>query len=430
MSTVEIVPLDRPVNVGLSVPGSKSLTNRALLIAALAHGDSELRGALFSDDTRVMAANLRALGIAVEEDRTAAQFHVTGAGGTIPAHTARLDVGASGTTARFLTAALPLGHGEYLLDGAPRMRERPIEPLLAALRQLGCDVASVAGNGCPPVVVRAAGLPGGRCAVRGDVSSQYLSALLMAGPCTRLGIQLELQGPLVSKPFVDLTANVMASFGATVRHEANRYVVPAGRYQGVRYEIEPDATAASYFFAAAALTGGRVSVPGLGANTRQGDLAFLEVLERMGCATEQSDGGTTVVGPRELRGCDADMGNISDTAQTLAAIASFASSPVRMRGLGHTRSQETDRLAAVTAELRRLGGRVEEEDDTLTIHPAPLHGGLVETYDDHRMAMSFALIGLKVPGVRILHPECVGKTFPDYFDRFRCLTRVIARSCA
>lgn len=426
MNGLKIVPVAWPVDARVTVPGSKSITNRALLIAALARGNTELRGALYSDDTTIMAAALRALGVAVEEDPAGASFQVAGAGGAFPARGARLHVGASGTAARFLTAALPLGKGEFLLDGVPRMRERPIAPLLTALRQLGADAASVAGNGCPPVRVRAAGLLGGRCSVRGDVSSQYLSALLMVGPCSQRGVVVDLEGPLVSGPFVELTAAVMRGFGAEVQREPGGYRVPPGQYTGRAYRIEPDATAASYFFAAAAVTGGRITVTGLGRNSLQGDVAFLDVLERMGCATERLDDAVTVWGPPTLGGCDVDMGDISDTALTLAAIAPFASAPVRMRNLGHTRRQESDRLAAVTTELRRLGGHVDEGDTSLTIHPAPLHGGEIETYGDHRMAMSFSLIGLKVDGLTILDPECVAKTFPDYFERFGNLTNVIA----
>lgn len=426
---VAIIPVSHPLDFEVTVPGSKSLTNRALLISALAYGTTELRGALFSDDTRVMTGALRALGVQVDEAPATASFRVHGTAGTFPVSSARLDIGASGTSARFLTAALPLGRGDYVLDGVPRMRERPILPLLDALTQLGADARSIAGNGCPPVRVRASGLPGGHCTVRGDLSSQYLSALLMIGPCSHRGIEVELIGPLVSAPFVTMTVGVMRSFGANVEDENGLYIVPAGSYRGRDFQIEPDATAASYFFAAAAVTGGRVTVRGLGRNTTQGDLEFVTVLERMGCKVEREDDATTVRGPETLGGCDVDMGAISDTAQTLAAIASFASAPVRMRNLEHTRRQETDRLTAVTTELRRLGGRVDEDTDALTIHPAALHGGTVTTYGDHRMAMSFALVGLRVPGVRIRDPECVNKTFPDYFERLRRLTDITPALC-
>jgi 3-phosphoshikimate 1-carboxyvinyltransferase len=364
---------------------------------------------------------LRALGIAVEEDADGARFVVDGLGGRFPATAADLDVGASGTAARFLTAALTLGRGRYTLDGVPRMRERPIQPLLDALQQLGADARSLRENGCPPVVVQAAGLAGGTCAVRGDISSQYLSALLMVGPCAAGGLTVGVEGELVSRPFVDLTMAVMRDFGAAVREEQGRFLVPPGRYAARDYAIEPDATAASYFFAAAALTGGRVRVEGLGRDSVQGDLAFVDVLERMGCAVARGERSVTVSGPSRLAGIDVDLGAISDTAQTLAALAPFAAGPVTLRNLAHTRQQETDRLAAVAAELRRLGGRVDERPDGLTIYPSTLRGGTVQTYGDHRMAMSFALLGLRVPGIRIADPGCVSKTFPDFFDRFAAL---------
>ncbi|HET8626965.1 MAG TPA: 3-phosphoshikimate 1-carboxyvinyltransferase [Thermomicrobiales bacterium] len=419
--TLEIMPAPGPIRATVTVPGSKSLTNRALLIAALADGRSTLAGALHSDDTRYMAGALRALGVEVREDPAGARFEVAGCGGRFPAERADLFAGASGTAARFLTAALTLGHGYYTLDGVPRMRERPIQPLLDALAQLGADARSRDGTGCPPVVVAAHGLPGGTCRVRGDLSSQYLSALLMAGPYAEQGIAVEVEGALVSRPFVGLTAAVMRDFGATVTEDGDRFVVPPGRYRARDYAVEPDATAASYFFAAAAVTGGTVRVAGLGRGAIQGDVAFVDVLARMGCTVERDAGGITVTGPARLRGVEADLAPISDTALTLAAIAPFADGPVALHGLAHTRHQETDRLAAATAELRRLGARVDERPDGLTIYPSALHGGMVATYGDHRMAMSFALIGLRVPGVVIADPRCVEKTFPDFFARFAAM---------
>ncbi|HEX5505619.1 MAG TPA: 3-phosphoshikimate 1-carboxyvinyltransferase [Thermomicrobiales bacterium] len=420
--TIAITPAAGPIRATVTVPGSKSLTNRALLIAALADGRSTLTGALHSDDTRHMAGALRALGVDVQEDPAGARFAVAGRGGHFPADRADLFVGASGTAARFLTAALTLGHGRYTLDGVPRMRERPIQPLLDALAELGADARSRDGTGCPPVVVEARGLPGGACRVRGDLSSQYLSALLMAGPCAARGVTVEVVGDLVSRPFVGLTAAVVRDFGATVVAEGNRFVVPPGRYRARAYAVEPDATAASYFFAAAAVTGGTVRVAGLGREALQGDIAFVDVLARMGCAVERDADGIAVTGPARLRGVAADLAPISDTALTLAAIAPFADGPVALRGLAHTRHQETDRLAAATAELRHLGARVDERPDGLTVYPSTLHGGTVATYGDHRMAMSFALIGLRVPGVVIADPRCVEKTFPDFFARFAALT--------
>jgi 3-phosphoshikimate 1-carboxyvinyltransferase len=423
-----IDPAPRPIDADVTVPGSKSITNRALLVAALADGDAELTGALHSDDTRHMAAALGALGVAVESDEAAASFAVRGGGGTFPAHQADLFVGNSGTTARFLTAALPLGRGTYRLDGIARMRQRPIQPLLDALAGLGADARSEAGTGCPPVVVRAAGLPGGRVAMTGDRSSQYFSALLLAAPYADRGVTIDVLGELVSKPYMPLTAAVMGAFGVEVEldeaHWRTFRVAPGQRYRGRAYRVEPDASNASYFFAAAAVTGGRVRVAGLGAGSAQGDLRFVDVLAAMGARVMVADNHVEVVGPPggALRGVDLDLNAISDTAQTLAAIAPFADGPTTIRGVAHARLKETDRVAALATELRRLGQGVEERPDGLTVHPAPVVPADIATYDDHRMAMSFAVAALRAPGVRIQDPGCVAKTFPDFFARLAAAT--------
>jgi 3-phosphoshikimate 1-carboxyvinyltransferase len=418
-----IEPLGRPPDAVVTVPGSKSITNRALLVAAMAEGRSVLRDALFSEDTEVMAAALIRLGLRVEADPESAIVTVWGTGGAIPAPEAELFVGNAGTGARFLTAYLCLGHGRYRLDGVPRMRQRPIQPLLDSLSALGARAWSEAGNGCPPVIVEANGLPGGRCRMRGDQSSQYFSALLLVGPLSRQGIEIETEGELVSRPYIDLTAAVMADFSASMSHEAYRCMtVPGGqRYRAREYRVEPDASNASYFFAAAAATRGRVRVRHLHRDSAQGDIRFLEVLAAMGCTVTDSPAGVEVRGPEQLRGVEADMGDISDTAQTLAAIAPFASSPVTIRNVAHSRLQECDRVTAVATELCRLGIRVEEFPDGLRIYPGAPQPETVQTYNDHRMAMSFALVGLAAPGIRIADPVCVRKTFPDYFARLETL---------
>lgn len=426
--SIEIVPVERPVDANVRVPGSKSITNRALLIAALADGPSDLRGALFSDDTTYMAAALNDLGVMVESDEQGERFAVRGGGGTFPAERADLFVGNSGTTMRFLTAALPLGQGTYRIDGIPRMRKRPIQPLLDALQALGAEAISEAENGCPPVRVQGGGLAGGRVRMAGDQSSQYFSALLMAAPYAQTDVTIEVEGDLVSKPYMPMTAAVMRAFGVTADLDTEHwrtFSVPAGqRYRGRTYQIEPDASNASYFFAAAAVTGGRVRVEGLGQDSSQGDLRFVDVLEAMGATVTVAADYVEVVGPSGgwLRGVDLDLNPISDTAQTLAAIAPFADGPTTIRGVGHARLKETDRVAAVANELRKLGQRVEERPDGLTIHPAPVTPASIETYDDHRMAMSFAITGLRASGVRILDPGCVAKTFPDFFARLGRLT--------
>jgi len=417
-SSIEIHPLATPPDATITVPGSKSLSNRALLAAALADGSCTLTGALFSDDTHLMAGALRTLGVEVVEDEARARFQVRGTGGTVPASHAELFVGNSGTTARFLTGYVALGHGRYRIDGTPRMRERPIQPLLDALSTLGVRATAENGTGCPPVIVEATGIQGGNAEIAGSLSSQYLTSLLLVAPYMEDGLDVAVAGALVSRPYIDLTIGLMAAFGVEVAEpEVNRFRVPGGqRYIARDYAVEPDASAASYFFAAAAVTGGRVRIPGLGTHTKQGDLRFVEVLEQMGCSVSRSEDAVEVVGPERLRGVTVDMGGISDTAQTLAAIAPFADAPVRITGVAHNRVKETDRVGATATELRRLGVRVEEHPDGLTIYPSPVRPAEVDTYDDHRMAMSFAVTSLVAPGVRIRNPECVSKTFPRFFE--------------
>lgn len=424
---LELAPVTRPVIGTVSVPGSKSITNRALLIAALAEGESILTGALFSDDTRYMAAALNQLGIRVMSDPAAQSFSITGSDGIIPAENAELFLGNSGTSVRFLAAMVALGHGTYVLDGVPRMRERPIDPLLGALNELGVTATSLMTEGFPPIKIETSGITGDQVTMAGDKSSQYFTGLLMAAPYARNGMTINVEGELVSQPYIDITADVMAAFGvdAEIDEDYRRFqVAPGQRYRGQVYAIEPDASNASYFFAAATITGGKVRIDGLGIESLQGDLDFVYVLEEMGATIDVRETETIVTGPIDgvLRGGDFDMTEISDTAQTLAAIAPFADSPVTIRGVAHNRIKETDRIAAVATELRKLGQQVEEFEDGMIITPAPVTPAEIETYDDHRMAMSFGVTGLRAPGVRILDPGCTAKTFPDYFDRLIELT--------
>lgn len=422
--SIAIPPAQGPLDATVTLPGSKSYTNRALLVAAMAVGESLLRQALFSDDTDYMAGALRALGLQVEEDRTRAEFRVRGLGGRIPSAEATLHVGNAGTVARFLTSFVALGYGVYTIDGVERMRQRPIQPLLDGLAQLGVRAYAQRGNGCPPVLVEADGLKGGHARLRGDISSQYFTSILLAAPLSAQGVELEVEGELVSKPYLDMTASTMRAFGAEVTNQEYRrfYVAGGQHYHARTYDIEPDASSASYFFAAAAATAGRVRVEHLGRGSAQGDLRFVDILERMGCVVARGDDYTEVTGPPQLLGVEADMADISDTAQTLAALAPFASGPVAIRGIAHTRGKETDRVAALVRELRRMGLRVEEHRDGLTAYPGPVHAAEIETYDDHRMAMSFAVTGLRAPGLRIKDPDCVSKTFPDFWERFGKLT--------
>jgi 3-phosphoshikimate 1-carboxyvinyltransferase len=344
------------------------------------------------------------------------QIGGTQPGAIIPAPSADLFVGNSGTTMRFLTALVSLGRGRYRLDGIRRMRQRPIEDLLAALRQLGVEAKSEGGNGCPPVIVHANGLSGGRVRIKGDVSSQFLSGLLMAAPLARGDIVIEVDGPLVSLPYIYMTVALMRQFGAQLEVEGwKRFSIRGGQtYSRSRFTVEPDASSASYFFGAAALSGGDVSVQGLSRDSLQGDVGFVDKLQTMGCQVFRGEAGLTVRG-KPLRGIDVDMNEISDCVMTLAAVACFAEGPTAIRNVAHIRHKETDRLIALATELRRFGAGVEEFPDGLRITPRALHGAVVETYDDHRMAMSLALIGLCVPGVVIRNPGCVAKTYPRFF---------------
>ena len=405
-------------------PGSKSITNRALVCAALAEGTSILRGALDSEDTRVMIESLDRLGIRVEADAGRETLTIHGCAGSIPAEGADLFVANSGTTIRFLTAMLTLGEGTFRLDGIERMRQRPIGDLLAALNQLGADCRGEISAGFPPIVVAANGLKGGRATVRGEISSQFLSALLMATPLAASDVELLVEGDLVSKPYVDMTLSVMRSFGASVdASDLSRFRVPGKQaYRACEYAIEPDASAASYFWGAAAVTGGEITVEGLSPLALQGDVKFVDCLAKMGCNVAWVANGITVSG-RALRGIDVDMNAISDTVQTLAVVALFAEGPTTIRGVAHIRHKETDRIGDLARELRKLGATVNEFADGLRIEPPALpQGAEIATYKDHRMAMSLALAGLRIPGVVIIDPGCTAKTYPRYFDDLASLS--------
>ena len=415
---IEIQPIRKPLDATIAVPGSKSYTNRALLVAAMAHGVSTLTGALFSDDTRYMSASLRKLGVKIDADEKRARFDVRGNGGNIPVSSADLYIGNSGTTSRSLTAYVSLGHGKFVIDGdEPMRRERPISDLLDALRQIGVSARSQFENGHLPVIVEADGLEGGKTRLDISKSSQFLTALLLIAPYAKNGMEIEVVGNR-EMPYIAITLAVMAAFGVKVINEDYKYFrIEGGQpYQPRDYNIEPDASNASYFFAAAAITGGSVTVQHLHLDSIQGDVQFLRILKQMGCQVTTSDVGITVTGPSQLKGIDVDMRTISDTALTLAAIAPFADSKVTIRNIEHTRWQETDRIHAMVTELRKLGVPVVEHRDGLEISPASITPTEIDTYQDHRVAMAFALVGLKTLGIRINDPECVSKTFPNYFE--------------
>jgi len=419
---LEIIPLPKPPVATVRVPGSKSITNRALVLAALTDPPDGcwLENALQSEDTEVMIEALRRLGFRVEPDWTTNRLFICRSAPSrqrIPVSGADLFVANSGTSMRFLTAMVSLGHGRYRLDGVPRMRERPIGDLLAALRQLGIAATSENGNDCPPVTIEAKGLEGGDVRIRGDMSSQFLSGLLMATAFANAPVQIYVDGALVSVPYVDMTVRMMQQWGLVVeRPLPNVYRMPGGiERECEHYTIEPDASAASYFWAAAAVAGGQVAVAGLSIDSLQGDVQFVELLGEMGCTVDKQTEAISVRGPVRF-GNDVDMNAISDTVMTLAAVACFAEGPTTIRNVAHIRHKETDRLAALATELRKVGAGVEEFADGLTITPRPLHGAAIDTYNDHRMAMSLALIGLKVPGIVIRNPGCVAKTYPNFWQ--------------
>jgi 3-phosphoshikimate 1-carboxyvinyltransferase len=435
---VEIVP-GGPIIGAIRPPGSKSLTNRALICAAFANGECHLAGALQSEDTHVMIDSLRKIGVAVQDDDGGRRLIVRGAqfneSRRADGETMELFIGNSGTTVRFLAAALSAYGGHYRLHGVPRMHERPIGDLVSALtRVCNGSVTCQSSGGCPPVVIDTTGWSGNQIQVAGNVSSQYLSGLMMAVPIARRVVEIEVVGELVSRPYVEMTARIMRDFGAQVTWNDSQNALGqltcridgSNGYRACEYAIEPDASAASYFWAAAAISGGEVTVEGLGPRAMQGDVAFVDCLEQMGCQVVRYPDRITVRGNHSLSGIDIDMNAISDTVQTLSIVALFANSPTRIRGVAHNRFKETDRIGDLARELRKLGAIVDEHEDGMTIEPLEdetlFAGASLETYDDHRMAMSLSLAGLRLPGVKIANPACTAKTYPEYFADLEQLT--------
>jgi len=419
---MQINPILHPLNARVSIPGSKSLTNRALLIASLADGNTMLTNALFSDDSCYLVNALKNLGFNVTLDPENTCMTIIGLGGSIPAQQADLYIGNAGTAARFLSAFLTLGNGTYTLDGDTRMRERPIGDLVNALKQLGAKIEVINNHQssiCPPIKIMASGLSGGKTKISGNISSQFLSALLLTAPYAYTPVEIEITTELNSKPYIDMTLAVMSEFGVEIDRDGyNAFFIHPTRYSPVStYSIESDASAASYFFAAPAICGGTVCVKNISSKSNQGDIKFLDILSRMGCVVTEYDNSIEVTGTEKLIGLDVSMLDISDTAQTLAMIAPFASSPTRIRGITTSRLKETDRISATSTELRKIGVRVDEHEDGMTIYPSKeFHHAVVKTYDDHRMAMAFSLIGLRVPGIVVENPGCVSKTFPNFFS--------------
>jgi 3-phosphoshikimate 1-carboxyvinyltransferase len=416
----EISPV-ASVDATIAVPGSKSLTQRALIAAALAEGSSRLLGPLTSEDTDYTSKALAQMGIVVHKEKD--EWRVEGNGGRIATPPGEIYLGNNGTATRFLTSVAALGHGLFTIDGEERMRQRPIGPLMEALRGWGVDIRSVAGTACPPLTINSHGLQGGETILPEGKSSQYLSSLLLVAPYAARPAILQVSGEVLSKPYVTMTLSVMADFGIEVdcNQDLTRFEIPQGCYRAMEYEIEGDASNASYFWAAAAITGGRVTVSNVPVPSLQGDAGLVPLLARMGCEISREGGGITVQGRQQLEGISVDMGNMPDVVPTLAVVAAFAYGKTVIKNIAHLRIKECDRLAAVVTELTRMGARVEEQPDSMIIHGdggASLHGALIETYKDHRMAMSFAVAGLRVAGVQISDEGCVAKSFPDFWERF------------
>lgn len=405
-----------PLQAKVAIPGSKSITNRALLLSALAEGVSFLQNVLFSDDTVTLISALRELGVLLEVDELQKTIRVQGCSGQFPCSQAKIHCRDAGTVARFLLAVCANQIGVFEFDGSTRLRERPINDLVAVLRMQG---ALISADFFPLIINNKNFFPGGKFFVSGHISSQFLSGLLMAAPYFKTDVILTTDN-LVSEPYVNMTCSMMRDFGAEVLHHEKYWQVRTDKkYQARHYQIEADFSSASYFFAAAAVTSGKITLLNMQRkNSIQGDSAFLDVLEKMGCQVEENVEGITVTGPSQLKGVDVDMRSISDTMMTLAAIAPFADSPTKISNIGNTRLKESDRIAAMSSNLRQLNIRVEEEVDALTIYPGMPIAGVINCYQDHRIAMACSLIGLKVDGIIIDDVECVNKTFPEFFKVF------------
>ena len=412
-----IDPLVEPPNARLGLPGSKSITNRALVVAGLADGESELAGVLFSEDTHVMMDSLQKMGGEIRQKPDDLSVLIRGTGGSLQRPEETLWVHQSGTTARFCLPLAALCGQEVRIDGDEQIKNRPHEELCKALQSLGAQIEYLEAPNSFPLVVNGKDLQGGQISLNGGISSQFISALLLAAPCFPDQLELNIDGDLVSRPYIDMTISVMQAFGAQVqRVNDRRYVVSPTGYRNSRYEIEPDASAASYFFAAAAISGGSITVEGLGSRSIQGDTGFVDIVEKMGAKVVRSDNALSVTGTGSLIGIDASMKEISDTVPTLAAIAPLASGPTVISDVAFIAQKESDRVTALITELRKIGVQAEKTETGMVIYPGEVQKGTIHTYDDHRIAMAFSILGLVVPGITLDSPQCVAKTFPSFFD--------------
>ena len=397
------------------IPGSKSYTNRALIIAALAEGKSVLRNVLVSDDTKYMVNALQEFGIKIEEKENS--FIVYGTGGKLKKPAKEIYVGNAGTTMRFLTTFAALAKGEITINGDKRMQERPIGGLINALYNLGVKAES--NNNHPPIKIFGGSLKGGKTKINGNISSQFLTSILLCAPYAEKDVELEVVGDLTSKSYVDISLDVMKSFGVKVQNDSYKiFKIKKKKYQPKEYLIEGDLSSASYFFAAAAITKGKIKVKNINPNSVQGDVCFVDLLKKMGCEVIKEKDSIEVIG-KDLYGITADMNNMPDTVQTLAVVAAFAKGKTVIKNIYNLRVKETDRINALESELKKIGIKVEATRDIITIYGGTAKGSEIETYNDHRMAMSFAIVGLKIPGIIIKNPECVTKSFPEFWDKLK-----------
>lgn len=419
MDRYRVKTLNKPVDLELEVPGSKSITNRALFLAALGEGTTLLKGVLFSEDSRHFLSSLVSLGFRVEIEEDRREVRVEGCGGELPKKEAQIYVGSAGTAARFLTAMLALSEGDYTIQASEQMKRRPMKPLFESLERLGAEFTYLEEEGCLPVRVRGKRTGIGRASIDIGKSTQFLSALLMMAPVMGEDFEIAITSEKKDGSYIRITRKMMEQFGVKTEFDGSSYQIRGGQhYHREVYPIEPDVSAACYFYAMAALTGGRTLVRGVHSNSMQGDKKFLEVLEKMGSVVEDTQEGIVVIGPEggKYSGITVDMNDFSDQTMTLAALAVFAESETKIEHIGHIRLQESDRLAAIARELKRMGIAVEEGEDSLVIDPGRPLPAEVETYEDHRMAMAFSLIGLRAEGIVIKNPLCCKKTFENYFE--------------
>ncbi len=421
---IEITPKSN-LDCQITVPGSKSLTQRALIAAALAAGSSTLIGPLASEDTEYTSMALRRMGIEINNET--ANWQISGNGGLIQTPSEPIYLGNNGTATRFLTSVASLGQGNFHITGGSRMAERPISPLMSALQGWGVNLKSVNGTGCPPLAIKASGITGGETILPEGKSSQYLSSLLLIAPYSKSPAILNVKGQVFSKPYVTMTMAVMADFGIDVEanSELTSFKIPQGTYQSHDYRVEGDASGASYFWAAAAITNGRVTISNVPHPSLQGDAVLVDILADMGCQVDKNQNGITVCGPEKLKAIEVDMADCPDVVPTLAVVAAFAQGRTIIKNIAHLRIKECDRLHVMAVELAKLGVETAEEEDRLIITGDPdrknLHGATIETYDDHRIAMCFAVAGLQIPNIKIINEDCVAKSFPDFWQRFALL---------